>query len=224
MQPTRFQERQPKSADLLLLMKKKEMRRGYNFKNTIAFVFLVVCFCCTLVMIISMLKVPDAAVGNKALPFHKNVNILKATDNGNSSLGTFGNMMIQMLPQDLAFTVFIPSEIAFERDLRLHANDSLVGEKMNDTYAVISRVLGFSAVPRTLDSAMVPADEEVSYDSLSGFTLFISKDVGGVLVVNGVKSDRVDLRRGKLVMHVMDGVIMDAEFEQSVQPDFDGTD
>ena len=168
-----------------------------------------------------MLKVPDAAFGNGAVPFYNNINMHKVSGNGNS-LGTFGNMMIQMLPEDLAFTVFIPSEAAFKRDLRLHTNDSLVGEKLNDTYAVISRVLGFSAVSRTLDSAMVPAGEELSYDSLSGFTLFISKDVGGVLVVNGVNSDRVDIRRRKLVVHVMDGVIMDAEFEQSVQPDFDG--
>ncbi|XVE79971.1 hypothetical protein DITRI_Ditri14bG0100400 [Diplodiscus trichospermus] len=199
------------------------MRRGYYFKNSIAFVFLVVCFCCILVVIISMLKVPDIAVGNGAMPFYKNINMLKVSGNGNS-LGTFGNMMIQMLPEDLAFTVFIPSETAFERDLRLHANDSLDVEKMNDTYAVISRVLGFSAVPRSLDSATVPAGEEVSYDSLSGFTLFISKDVRGVLLVNGVKSDRVDIRRAKLVVHVMDGVIMDAEFEQSIQPDLDGDD
>ena len=199
------------------------MRRGYYFKNSIAFVFLVVCFCCVLVLIISMLKVPDAAFGNGAVPFYNNINMHKVSGNGNS-LGTFGNMMIQMLPEDLAFTVFIPSEAAFKRDLRLHTNDSLVGEKLNDTYAVISRVLGFSAVSRTLDSAMVPAGEELSYDSLSGFTLFISKDVGGVLVVNGVNSDRVDIRRRKLVVHVMDGVIMDAEFEQSVQPDFDGDD
>ncbi|XVE98808.1 hypothetical protein REPUB_Repub03eG0140500 [Reevesia pubescens] len=171
-----------------------------------------------MVVMISMLKVPDATV-----PFYKN-NVAKVSDNGSNSLGTFGNMMIQMLPQDLPFTVFIPSKTAFERDLRLNKNDSLVGEKMNDTYAIISRVLGFSAVPRRLDSAMVPAGEELAYDSLSGFTLFITKDVGGVLVVNGVKSEKVAIKRGKLVVHVMDGVIMDAEFEQSIQPDFDGDD
>ncbi|OMO97014.1 hypothetical protein CCACVL1_04709 [Corchorus capsularis] len=152
------------------------------------------------------------------MPFYK-----KVSDNVNS-LGTFGNMMLQMLPADLAFTIFVPSETAFERDLRLRANDSLVGEKMSDTYAVISRILGFSAVPRVLDSAMVGAGEELSYDALSGFTLFISKDVRGRLVVNGVKSDKVDIRRGKLLVHIMDGVIMDAEFEKSVQPDFDEDD
>ncbi|KAK8615165.1 hypothetical protein V6N13_068946 [Hibiscus sabdariffa] len=160
-----------------------------------------------------MFKVPDIAIGN-------HMNLLKASGNDNS-IGTFGNMMIDMLPEDLAFTVFLPSETAFERDLRLNKSTSLVGGKMSDTYAVISRVLGFSTVPRALDSAMVPAGKEVSYDSLSGLELFVSKDVGGVLVVNGVKLERVDIRRGKLVVHVIDGVIMDAEFKQSVQPDFD---
>ncbi|KAE8702062.1 Villin 4 isoform 1 [Hibiscus syriacus] len=170
-----------------------------------------------------MLKVPDIATGNDAMSFHNNMNSLKASDNDNS-IGTFGNMMIDMLPEDLTFTVFLPSKTAFECDLRLNTSGSLVGEKMNDTYAIISRVLGFSAIPRVLYSNMVPAGKEVSYDSLSGFKLFVSKDEGGVLVANGVKLERVDMRRGKLVVHVIDGVIMDAEFEQSVQPDFDEDD
>ena len=112
-------------------MRRGEERRGYYFKNSIAFVFFVVFFCCILVMIISMLKVPDAAVGNGAMPFYKNINILKVSDNGNS-LGTFGNIVILMLPQDLAFTVFVPSETAFERDLRLHTNDSFIGENTRE--------------------------------------------------------------------------------------------
>ncbi|GFY82131.1 hypothetical protein Acr_02g0003710 [Actinidia rufa] len=66
----------------------------------------------------------------------------------------------------------------------------------------------------------VPSGEEICYDSLSGFSLYISKDSDGMLIVNRVRSERVDLRKGKIVVHVMDGVIMDAEFEQSVQPDY----
>lgn len=128
-------------------------------------------------------------------------------------------MMLEMLPEDLAFTVFVPSEEAFERDLRLRANDSFVGEKMNDTYAVVSRILGFSAVPRSLTSVSMPFEKEVLYDSISGFMLSVSKDVDGMLVVNRVRSQRVDLRKKELIVHVMDGVVMDAEFEQSVQPD-----
>lgn len=128
-------------------------------------------------------------------------------------------MMLEMLPEDLAFTVFVPSEEAFERDLRLQANESFVGEKMNDTYAVVSRILGFSAVPRSLISVSMPFEKEVLYDSISGFMLSVSKDVDGMLVVNRVRSQRVDLRKKELIVHVMDGVVMDAEFEQSVQPD-----
>ncbi|KAE8673590.1 Villin 4 isoform 1 [Hibiscus syriacus] len=199
------------------------MRRGYHLKSSIAFVFFVVFLCFISLLIITMMKVPDIITSNGSMSFYNNMNSLKASDNYNS-IGSFGNMMINMLPEDLTFTVFLPSETAFERDLRLNTSDSLVGEKMNDTYALISRVLGFSAIPRVLDSTMVSAGKEVSYDSLSGFELFVSKDEGGVLVVNGVKLERVDIRRGKLVVHVIDGVIMDAEFEQSVQPDFDEDD
>ncbi|TYI67565.1 hypothetical protein E1A91_D08G026600v1 [Gossypium mustelinum] len=199
------------------------MRRKFYCKNSVAFVFLVVFFCCMSVLIISMLKVPDVDTGNGAMSIYDDTP-LKSSGN-DKSVGTFGSMMIDMLPEDLAFTVFVPSETAFERDLRLSANDSLVEEKINDTYVVISRVLGFSAIPRGLGTATVPiSGEEVSYDSLSGFELFVSKYAGGVLVVNRVKSESVDIKRGKLVVHVMDGVIMDAEFEQSIQPDFDDDD
>ncbi|KAJ6311865.1 hypothetical protein OIU77_013589 [Salix suchowensis] len=136
------------------------------------------------------------------------------------AIGRFGEMMIEMLPEDLAFTVFVPSEKAFQRDLKLQLNDSLVAEKRNDTYAVVSRILGFSAVPQTLSSTTVSSSKEVFYDSLSGFTLYISKDLDGMLVVNRIRSEMVDLKRGEIIVHIMDGVIMDAEFEQAVQPDY----
>lgn len=132
------------------------------------------------------------------------------------NLGKFGEMMVEMLPQDLAFTVFVPSEEAFKRDLRLSVNDNLKQDKFNDTYAIVSRVLGFSVVPRTLCSVDLRFGEVVSYDSLSGFPLFVSKDVDGMIVVNRIKSKIVDVRKNEIVVHVLDGVIMDADFEQSV--------
>lgn len=137
----------------------------------------------------------------------------------NFKLGKFGKMMVEMLPQDLAFTVFVPSEEAFKRDLLLSVNDSLRPEKFNDTYAIITRILGFSAVPRSLSSVDVPFHELVSYDSLSGFSLHIAKDLDGMLVVNRIRSEIVDVRKRKIVMHIMEGVIMDADFEQSVVSD-----
>lgn len=188
----------------------KKMRRRGFLKNSIAFVCVVVSVCCLFVVILSTLRLPEAPVG-----LHRITEMGKVSEN-EKVIGRFGEMMIEMLPQDLAFTVFVPSQKAFERDLRLRVDDSLVGEKMNDTYAVVSRILGFSAVPRTLSSVTVPFGREISFDSISGFTLYISKDIDGVLVVNRVRSERVDLRKREIVMHIMDGVIMDAEFEQSI--------
>uniref|UniRef100_I1JI61 FAS1 domain-containing protein n=1 Tax=Glycine max TaxID=3847 RepID=I1JI61_SOYBN len=112
-------------------------------------------------------------------------------------------MMLDMLPQDLAFTVLVPSEDAFKRDLRLSVNDSFKPDKFNDTYAIVSRILGFSAVPGTLSLANVQLGELVNYDSSSGFPLYFSKDINGMLVK-------------EILVHVMDGVIMDAEFEESI--------
>ncbi|KAG5064372.1 hypothetical protein HKD37_02G005665 [Glycine soja] len=93
--------------------------------------------------------------------------------------------MLDMLPQDLAFTVLVPSEDAFKRDLRLSVNDSFKPDKFNDTYAIVSRILGFSAVPGTLSLA-------------------------------NVQLEIVDVRKKEILVHVMDGVIMDAEFEESI--------
>lgn len=62
------------------------------------------------------------------------------------------------------------------------------------------------------------------YDSISGFVLYIFKDVDGIMVVNRVRSEREDIRKKKIVVHLMDGDIMDAEFEESTQPDKDEED
>jgi len=129
--------------------------------------------------------------------------------------------MIDMLPQDLAFTMFVPSEEAFKRDLRLSVNDALKSDRFNDTFAILTRILGFSTVPRALSSSNVKWGELVNYDSLSGFPLYISKDIDGMLVVNRIRSEIVDVRKKEIVVHLMDGIIMDAEFEQSVLSDND---
>lgn len=199
------------------------MRRGYILKNSIAFVGVVISICCLMVIMVSVLRLPEASsLGNKVKGPYRTIRNRKVSKD--EAIGKFGEMMIEMLPEDLAFTVFVPSEKAFERDLRLRVSDSLIAEKRNDTYAVISRILGFSAVPRTLSSTMVTSGKDISFDSLSGFTLYISKDVDGMLVVNRIRSERVDIRRREIVVHIMDGVIMDAEFEQAVQPDYDAED
>lgn len=148
--------------------------------------------------------------GNRLLHFHRYCNFFLV-----------GEMMIEMLPQDLAFTVFVPSEEAFKRDLHLSVDDSLKQDKFNDTYAIVSRVLGFSAVPLTVWSVDLRFGEVVNYESLSGFSLYVSKDVDGMVVVNRIRSEIVDVRKKGIAVHVLDGVIMDADFEQSVSSEED---
>ncbi|CAN6313462.1 unnamed protein product [Urochloa humidicola] len=133
---------------------------------------------------------------------------------GAASLGELGDAMVAMLPRDLPFTVFVPSPASFRRVLRLQApsNASAAAEGEN-TYAVLSRVLGFSAVPRRLLAADAPP--RLALDSVSGLRIHASRDARGALVVNGVRSECVDAVRGQTVVHVVAGVLMDAEFERS---------
>lgn len=187
------------------------MKRSYIWKNSILLIFTLVSICCLFITILSTHNLPEISLGR---PRHLTNSKLSTT-----KLGKFAEMMLEMLPEGLAFTVFIPSTEAFKRDLQLHVNDSFTAEEINNTYAILTRVLSFSAVPRTISSMSVPFGKEISYDSVSGFTLYISKSLDGMLVVNRIRSESVDIKRGNVVVHVMDGVIMDSEFEQSVLSD-----
>uniref|UniRef100_A0A0D9VRP5 FAS1 domain-containing protein n=1 Tax=Leersia perrieri TaxID=77586 RepID=A0A0D9VRP5_9ORYZ len=137
-----------------------------------------------------------------------------------ASLGEFGDMMMSMLPNNLAFTVFVPSPDSFRRVLGLRRpNDD--GDDAA-TYAVVSRVLGFSAVPRHLRAADVPLHRNL--ESVSGLRIsgWIRDDADGALVVNGVPSECVDIVKGEdIIVHVMGGVLMDAEFERSFSSEFE---
>ncbi|KZV43953.1 hypothetical protein F511_22604 [Dorcoceras hygrometricum] len=135
-------------------------------------------------------------------------------------IGEFGETVINMLPEDLAFTLFLPSERAFERDLGLVPERSLA----NESFAILTRVLGFSALPRWIHSADLEVGKEVIYHSISGFGLYIRRDSNQTVIVNGVASELVDLKIGKdrkTLVHVMDGVVMDSEFEESIQPEIE---
>ncbi|KAK2983237.1 hypothetical protein RJ640_023357 [Escallonia rubra] len=193
------------------------MRRSCFLRNSIAIVCVIVSLSCLLVLSISVFRLPEVSTRNNIMGSSNKSRKVREIE----SFGKFGEMMVEMLPEDLAFTIFIPSEKAFERDLRFREDESLVGEKVNDTYAVLTRLLGFSAVPRMIHSGSIPNGKEISYDSLSGYSLFMSRDLDGMVVVNGVRSEVVDRRKGKIVVHIMDGVIMEADFEQSVRPDYD---
>ncbi|AES99537.1 putative FAS1 domain-containing protein [Medicago truncatula] len=192
------------------------MKKHHFLKHSIALITILLTVCCIFIIAITFFNLPEPQnKTNRKMGFDSITRSRKISIQ-DFNLGKFGEMMVEMLPQDLAFTVFVPSEEAFKRDLRLSVNDSLKQDKFNDTYAIVSRVLGFSVVPRTLCSVDLRFGEVVSYDSLSGFPLFVSKDVDGMIVVNRIKSKIVDVRKNEIVVHVLDGVIMDADFEQSV--------
>ncbi|RLN42334.1 hypothetical protein C2845_PM01G08680 [Panicum miliaceum] len=137
---------------------------------------------------------------------------------GDAGLGELGDAMVSMLPKDLPFTVFVPSPGSFRRVLKLQgSNASAAAEGDDSTSAVLSRVLGFSAVPRRLLAADVPRRGPARLlDSVSGLRIRASRDAArGALVVNGVQSECADIVRGETVVHVVAGVLMDAEFERS---------
>ena len=81
-----------------------------------------------------------------------------AVDNP-AALGFTGEIMIRMLPYDLPFTVFIPSEQYFRQILepkivngveaidRDFTEEISVNSKSDNTVSIISRILGLSVVP-----------------------------------------------------------------------------
>lgn len=190
--------------------------RRYLLRNSAPLVCLAVPIFCLFYLL--NLSLPEVSVNNRVAV---SKTLMRAKTIEESGIGKLGNMMVEMLPDDLAFTVFVPSEEAFERSLNLRGNDSLTDDMINNTYAVVSRVMGFSTVPRVVHSGAVPLDREITLDSISGFRLHIGRDYSGRLVVNGLTSESVDIRKGEIVVHKMMGVLMDAEFEQSFSPDYE---
>ncbi|KAL3652232.1 hypothetical protein CASFOL_001913 [Castilleja foliolosa] len=185
-----------------------------KLKNPVKLICIIVSVSFIIIQIISAIQLTKISTSTINPPKPK---IPKINLSRGSEIGEFGKVVIRMLPSDLAFTLFLPSEEAFRRDLRLNRNDS-------NTYAVLTRVLGFSAVPRWISTADLEYGKQKTYDSISGFNLYVSKNLNGMVVANGVVSEKVDLRMGEILVHVMNGVVMDAEFEQSVQPEDDDDD
>ncbi|KAI4303013.1 hypothetical protein MLD38_038694 [Melastoma candidum] len=198
-------------------MESRKAKRGFVSGKAIRFACAILSTCFLTTIFLAVHRLPELPYGYKEPRAHSSTRSSVIPEN--QPLHKLGEMMIAMLPQDLAFTVFVPSARAFRRDLRLDPNVSLSSDKVNDTYAVITRILAFSAVPRLIPSNAVTYGDELSYDSLSGFTLYILKDGDKKMVVNGVQSERLDERRGEVLVHVIDGVLMDVQFRQSVQPD-----
>eukprot|EP00252_Welwitschia_mirabilis_P012593 TRINITY_DN2776_c0_g1_i2.p1 TRINITY_DN2776_c0_g1~~TRINITY_DN2776_c0_g1_i2.p1 ORF type:complete len:229 (-),score=15.22 TRINITY_DN2776_c0_g1_i2:405-1091(-) len=147
---------------------------------------------------------------------------------GKHELGRFGKILVGMLPDELPFTVFVPSENSFLQILQPHAKEEADATDSDDTAynsssssvnAIISRILGFSAVPEKVTSSALPLGGETVKYSISGFKLHILRTANGALLVNNVMTDTMDLRIGEIVVHVVNGVLTDAEFEQSIMPE-----
>ncbi|WOL14961.1 hypothetical protein Cni_G23742 [Canna indica] len=191
----------------------KKRRRKCLTRISIRLMCLFAPAMCLLCLIYSDL--PEVSLNDGIAKSRKTLALSKTTE----GVGELGDMMVAMLPDDLAFTIFVPSEEAFRRSLKLRSHDSLRKDKYNNTYAIVSRIMGFSAVPQHIPSETIPFHKEMSFDSVSGFRLYAWKDFDGTLVVNGVRSETVDIRKSETIVHKMNGVLMDAEFEQSFPPD-----
>lgn len=195
---------------------RKKLRRGDPLRSLFMLLFLCVPVVCLLLLL--SLSLPEVSPGDFGEGTYRK--LIRRTSSRELELGELGKLMVAMLPDDLAFTIFTPSEEAFEHVLNLRPNASLVGE-VNNTFAILSRVMGFSAIPRHLPSEAVAVLKEMSFDSVSGYRLYAWKSRNGTLFVNNVKSKRVNMRKGEIIVHLMDGVIMDPEFKQSFQTDDD---
>jgi hypothetical protein len=128
--------------------------------------------------------------------------------------------MASVLPKDLTFTVFVLSPRTFRRVLGLqqghNASAAAEGDNDDNNYTVLSRVLGFSTVPRRLLAADASprGAMRLALDSVSGLRIHTYRHARGALVVSGVRSECVDVVRGETdTCHR--GVLMDAEFERS---------
>lgn len=193
----------------------KKPRKDSNLRSLVPLLFLFIIFLCLLLLL--SLSLPDVSLVKHSKETYRK--LIPGKSKTKVGLGELEELMVSMLPDDLPFTVFAPSEDAFERFLQLRANISLAEDKRNNTVAILSRVMGFSAIPHHLSSIMVPIQKEISFDSVSGYTLYAWRASNGTLIVNNVRSERVDVRKGATIVHIMDGVIMDAEFKQSFETD-----
>uniref|UniRef100_A0A1D1ZGB1 Periostin n=2 Tax=Anthurium amnicola TaxID=1678845 RepID=A0A1D1ZGB1_9ARAE len=203
-----------------MALSRKKLNRGRFFVISFALVCLLLSLWCLLLLL--NVYLPELPPVNSVNMSYKH---LKPERTEGVQLDKLGEMMVAMLPDDLAFTIFVPSEKAFKGVLKLDSKESLLEQKVNETYAILSRVMSFSTVPQHLPSQAIPILKEMlkemPLDSVSGFKLYAHRLADGTLIVNNVRAEQVDIRRGEIIVHIMNGVIMDAEFEQSFRPDYD---
>lgn len=153
--------------------------------------------------------------------FNSNFPVTRA-DSGHRSVGVFGDAMVAMLgTTEEPFTIFVPSQAAFQNVSSMFREEQAqdLTDANSAAYAVMSHLLSFSAVPKSILSKHVPFDKEVVFEAMSGFLISMTRVHGKGLLVNNMTCSETDLRRGRLVLHVVNGVVMDSEFAQSMVQD-----
>lgn len=146
---------------------------------------------------------------------------------GSLHLGLFGETMVAMLGStDLPFTIFVPSKATFQKFFRIFPElsdeqaekSSLVisADNNSDVYAALSRVFSFSAIPKPIFSHDLSEEQEIEAEALSGYKLYLSRVPGKGVLVNNLVCEFTDLRRGRVVMHVVNGVLLDPAFRRSM--------
>ncbi|KMZ68503.1 Fasciclin-like domain-containing protein [Zostera marina] len=173
---------------------------------------------CILLLLNSNLPDPPTDGGRNGGPKTKR----KKAEGEESRIGTLGETMVRMLPDDLPFTVFVPSSESFKTVLNIIEEPQAKSNLSNDTLAILSRLMGFSTVPHHLLSQDLLISQKQTFDSVSGFKLRVNKKHlkdgrTATLVVNSINSIYVDIRMPKTdtIVHIMDGVIMDPQFALS---------
>lgn len=138
------------------------------------------------------------------------------------SVGVFGDAMIEMLgPTDVPFTIFVPSHATFLdvpifRNLEEKGKQADVLKTDSDSYIIMSHLLSFGTVPKSILSKLIPVGQEVVYESLSGSLVSVTRVPGRGFLVNNLTCMVTDLHIGQFVIHVLNGFVMDSEFQQSL--------
>ncbi|CAI5526056.1 unnamed protein product [Closterium sp. Naga37s-1] len=130
-------------------------------------------------------------------------------------LQIFSGAMAGMLSTDEPFTLFAPSD-DFLLDI------SSVFHKYPRTKELIdpmlSRLVGYSAVPRRIPAADIPLGAFERLESITGFIINVGRDPRtGRIFANGVPSKQVDILEGQLVVHLIDGMLGPLDFVESVR-------
>ncbi|RVW60835.1 hypothetical protein CK203_033534 [Vitis vinifera] len=112
------------------------------------------------------------------------------------SIGKFGEMMLEMLPQDLAFHDLRPFRKSFPTGFEA-TSESESGGRADERY--LRRAFSLYLVSRPFPAAVFQNDALWKRNSSIGTDGYAE---------------------GEIVVHIMDGVIMDFEFEQSFQLDY----